>query len=336
VRRVGSRLCLFVAAAALVLGGLAWLAREALFHRPDAWFPAMFALITVGSALVGVLRGGLGSRGRFEAIAASLVAENAVRCVLVAGLLLLGVTSPVAHGLCLVAGQLVVVLWPSAFRFAKTSHSPPSSRPFHFITGAATGQLISQGVLTGGPVVLALRGGSAGEVTVLFAALALYRAPYMLALGAVPQLTVRVSQLSVAGDAAALRVLLGRLVAATAAAVLLAGVLGRWVGPTLLRLVFGGAVMTPADRSGLLAAGCTLAVANLLLMVFALARGRPTSVAQAWVLATVAAAAVLVALSADSPVATTVTGFLVAETVAFVALLVVSGRAVRAQVSAHV
>ena len=32
---------------------------------------------------MGVVRGGLGGRGRFEAVAWSLVAENGLRCVLV-------------------------------------------------------------------------------------------------------------------------------------------------------------------------------------------------------------------------------------------------------------
>ena len=32
--------------AALVLGVLAWLVRDDLFHRDDAWFPVMIALVT--------------------------------------------------------------------------------------------------------------------------------------------------------------------------------------------------------------------------------------------------------------------------------------------------
>ena len=53
-------------------------------------------------------------------------------------------------------------------------------------------QLIGQVVLTGRRSC-ALAGGAPGEVTTLFAALALFRAPYMLALGMVAQLTTRVT-----------------------------------------------------------------------------------------------------------------------------------------------
>jgi hypothetical protein len=340
VRGAAPRLSMAIIAAGLVLGALAWLARDALFHTSDAWFPGMFSLVTVGSALIGVVRGGLGARGRFDALAWSLVAENGLRCVLVGVLLLFDAAGAVRLGLCLVAGPLVVVLWPSALRYAapragRTPGTRETARPLLFLTGAAVAQLISQAVLTGGPVVLALSGGSAREVTVLFAALALFRAPYMLALGVVPQLNMRVTNMGLAGESAALRGLLQGLVVTTAVAVVLAGVLGAWAGPALLKLVFGNTVVAPADHSALIAVGCTLAVSNLLLMVFALARNRPASIARAWVLATVAAAVAFAAMSGQSRFATTVICFLVAETAAFVAFLVVAARAVRAPVPAR-
>ena len=53
-------------------------------------------------------------------------------------------------------------------------------------------------------VLLALTGGSATHVTALFAALALFRAPYMIALGVMPQLTSRLTarSLTVSGGTA--------------------------------------------------------------------------------------------------------------------------------------
>jgi O-antigen/teichoic acid export membrane protein len=329
VRRAAPRVLLVVCSAALVLGVLAWLARAQLFHREDPWFPVMIALITLGSALIGVVRGGLGGRGRFEAVAWSLVAENGLRCVLVAGLLLAGVTSAVAHGLCLVAGQAVVVLWPSAFRYARGVTSVPESTdsagPLTFLTGAAVSQVISQAVLTGGPVLLALSGGAPREVTAMFAALALFRAPYMIALGAVPQLTMRVTQRSLAGERAALRTLTRGLLVTTAVAVVLAGIVGAWAGPTVLRWVFGDTVDVPGTHAALLAAGCTLAVANLVLMVTAMAQDRAAGVARAWAVATATAAVGFVVLSrGEAPVATTVGCFLIAEVAALVTLSVVA------------
>ncbi len=117
---------------------------------------------------------------------------------------------------------------------------------------------------------------------------------------------------------------------------MLAGVLGAWVGPTLLRLVFGSSVVTPPAHSALLAAGCTLAVSNLLLMVFTLARDRPAWIARAWVLAIVPAALVLVIPQPAAAVETTITSFLVAEAIAFGALAVAARRSLHPSVSTDV
>jgi O-antigen/teichoic acid export membrane protein len=327
VRGAAARVSLLVLGAALLLGFLSWLVRDQLFHRDDAWFPLMVVLVTLGSAAVGVVRGGLGGRGRFEAVAWSLVAENGLRCLLVGVLLLLGVHDPVAHGLCLVAGSLVVVLWPDALRFGVAGAG--QSRPFAFLGGAATGQLISQTVLTGGPVLLALLGGSAREVTAMFAALALFRAPYMVALGTVPQLTLRVTRHTVAGEYAVLRSLLRGLGVVSVVAVALAGLLGALLGPDVLHLVFGDTVDVSSGQAAVLAVGCTVAVANLALMVSALAQDRPAGVAGAWGVAVLVGAVGVVALGSQSPAARSSAGFLVAEVAATLVLGLLAVRTLR-------
>ncbi len=50
----------------------------------------MVAATTFGSALIGGMRGGLSARGRFVAVAWSLVAENGVRCAAAGDLLAAG------------------------------------------------------------------------------------------------------------------------------------------------------------------------------------------------------------------------------------------------------
>lgn len=329
VRRSAKRVSVAVLACAVVAGGVSWVLRDALFHRDDAWFPVMVALLTIGSALIGVVRGGLSARGRFGAVAVSLLAENGLRCVLVGGLLLLGITDAVAHGLCLVAGQAVVVLWPSAFRYGTAIASAVATTgPFAFLAGAGAGQLVSQAVLTGGPVVLALSGGSAREVTSLFAALALFRAPYMLALGSVSQLTLRATERAVAGETAALRALLRTVVAAGAATCVVAVGLGWWLGPWLLQLVFGDRVDVSSGHAALLALGCAAAITNLVLMVLALAHDRPGQVARAWLAATLVGAVAFAALSGGTPLDATVGAFAVAEAAAVLGLLWVAARAI--------
>ena len=326
VRRSARRVTLVVLACAVVLGLLAWLAREPLFHRDDAAFPVMIGLVTVGSAVIGAVRGGLGGRERFGAVAVSLVAENGLRCLLVAVLLLGGVTDPVAYGLCLVAGSLVAVAWPSALRFSKdTAGGSKASPPLVFLSGAATSQLLGQVVLTGGPVLLALLGGSPAEVTSMFAALALFRAPYMVALGAVPQVTVRVARdeghgaMPLPGGPA---VLVGALVALVG----LAAAGGAWLGPAVLRLVFGETVDVTHTTAALVAAGCAVAVVNLVLTVVALGRDRPVAAARAWLVSVAAGGVAVAVLGATGAVDRTTLGFLAAELVALAGLALVALR----------
>jgi hypothetical protein len=326
VRSSGRRVAAVVVGAALAAGGLSWVAGERLFRREDAAFPVLVALVVVGSAAVGVLRGGLAGRGRMVAVAWSLVAENALRCVLVGVLLLADVHDPVAHGLCLVAGSLVA-LWPGAWRFEASDGGRAGS--LAFLGGAATAQLLAQGVLTGGAVVLALVGGSPAEVTAMFATLALFRAPYMVVLGTLPQVTHHVTGLVVAGDLRTLRSLALRLAVLGAATVAVGTVLGLVVGPLLVAAVFGATVEVGQGVAAVVAAGCALALVDVVLMVGALALDRPGRVAGAWGLAVVAGATVLL-LTAVGPVERVAYAFLVAEVVATVLLAGAASSVLRA------
>ena len=328
VRSSAGRVGAVVATASLAAGGLAWAFRERLFHRDDAWFPALVVLVVLGSAAVGVLRGGLAGRGRMAAVAWSLVAENALRCVLVALLLLAQVHDPVAHGLCLVAGSLIA-LWPPAWRFSGAGERGAGS--LSFLGGAATGQLLAQGVLTGGAVVLALLGGSPAEVTAMFATLALFRAPYMVVLGTLPQVTHHVTGLVVAGDLPALRSLARRLAVLGVVVVALGATIGGTAGPALVRAVFGDTVDIGHDDAALIAGGCALALVNVVLMVGALALDRSGRVAAAWGLAVVPGAAVLLSTTRLPPLEAVAFAFLASEAAATVLLAVVASSVLSAR-----
>ena len=74
--------------------GAAWALREPLFGRTDLAFPLLVGAVSLGAALVGYVRGVLGGRRRFAWIGASLVAENAVRCLAAGVAIGLGVEQP--------------------------------------------------------------------------------------------------------------------------------------------------------------------------------------------------------------------------------------------------
>ncbi len=87
-------------------------------------------------------------------------------------------------------------------------------------------------------------------------ALALFRAPYILALGMVAQLTTRVTALVVDGRFAVLSMMRRRLRVATAVVVVLAVAGGAWLGPGVLQLVFGEDVVVGSLPTAVVAAGC--------------------------------------------------------------------------------
>jgi O-antigen/teichoic acid export membrane protein len=319
-----------VATAAALTGFLAWLARGQLFHREDVWFPLLIAGVTVGSGFVGVVRGGLSARYRFGSVALALLAENALRCAAAAVLVVAAVRSPLAFGVCMVLGSAVGLLWPSAFRFSTSGSATtyPRSSAFGFLGAAAGGQLIGQAVLTGGPVLLALRGGTPASVTALFAGLALFRAPYTLAIGVLSQLTGRLTTLVVEGRRAELGRVRLLVLAGTVFTTAVAAAIGGLVGPWLLRAIFGQEVQLSSSVAALVAAGSAVALANLVQTVGLLAQSRSGAVTRAWLLGLVGGAGVLVLLTTDL-LAQTAWAFTVTEAVAFVAFAVEELRGAR-------
>ena len=303
---------------ALLAGAATWAIRDDLFHR-DGWsFPLLVVAVTVGSAFLGIVRGILTVRDRLAAVGLILVAENAVRCVLAVVLIASDVSAASYYGLALAAGQLVGFGWPSTLRLGRTGPADP--RWLRFVAGASGGQVISQAVLTGGPVALALLGGTPAQVTGLFVALALFRAPYTLALGVVSPATGILTRWVVAEDHVAIRRVLAGFVAATALGVGLAAAIGWFAGPALLQLVFGASIDVSAQVCLLTAVGSALSLGTLLLSLVAMAHDRSHTTLRSWLVAA-AAAAVTIAVGPGTPLTTVTFAFLVAQLVAFATLL---------------
>lgn len=317
-----------VLAVAAVAGGAAWLAREALFAG-DAWFVLLTVLVGIGAGGMGVVRGLLGARRRYAAVGAVLVAENLVRCVTAGVLVALDVDDPLAYGVALVLGYVACAAWPSAWRThpgTRPDGGPDAASTGTFLGGAAGAQVVGQAVLTGGPVLLALIGGSPTEVTVLFATLALYRAPYTVLLGQVVQVTGAITRLVVAGRVDRMTRIEHGVVALTVVGAAVGAAVGAWLGPWLVRLVFGEDVRVDQPVSVALAVGSVLALATLVQGVVLLAYGRPQHTLLVWLLALAPAALVLVA-SPGRPITTIAVAFVVAESVAWLLLVAATRRA---------
>lgn len=306
-------------AVAVLVTGLAWLARDRLFHVDGTWFAVLAGLVTLGAALAGYVRGVLTARRRFTAVGVALVSENLTRTVVAAVLLAAGVTSPVAFGACLIVGYVATACWPSTLRLHRTGEADGAGNPLAFVGGTGAAQLVGQAVLTGSPVVLAAAGGAPAAVTALFAGLALFRAPYTLLLGAVAPLTGRFTALTVAGRSHQLARLRTGLLGGAVLLALVAAGLAWLLGPWLVRLVFGGDVELSRATAVPAAVGSALAMANLVLTLLVIARGRVLHLLRSWLVSLLPGAALLVVVGAGSATATA-TAFAVVEGAALVLL----------------
>ena len=292
------------------------LARDDLFGRDTAIYPLTAGLITVGATLMGLLRGGLAGRSRFLATGLALASENLTR--LAFGLLVVGAGAGVdLYGAAIASGALVILAWPSAVRF--TGPATADTSPLAFLGNVAGGTVIAQSVLTGGPVMLSLIGGTPAEVTSLFVALALFRAPYIVALGVAARVTAAFTDLFVSHQWSALEEARRRMIAGGLAATVLAAGGAALIGPAVLRVVFGDEIdLTGVECAGL-AAGSVIALTTLGLTLLQMVGGTGELVLRAWVIG-LAAGGLAVAILPLDPLPRVVGAFLVAELAALVVM----------------
>lgn len=318
VRTGLSRLAALVVVLAAGTGLVAWAARDLLFGRDDVQFPLLIALMSVGALVMGVSRGLLTATARFGTLGATLLGEQVVRVLLTVVLAVAGVQDEALFGLVIVAGSFVVLLWPPLLRIPG-ARGAAGTLSFRALGSAASAQLLAQLVLTSAPIVLAVQGGAPARVTALFVTLAVFRAPFILAQSQVAPLTGRWTMLIAEGRTRDLkRVRLVLLAGAGPLALAAAGV-GVLVGDPVVRLIFGPGVEVGHAVSALVAAGSTIAVANLGATVLAIAHARPQVALRAWGAGCLLAGAVL-ALP-WSPELRTAAAFGVAEAVAFAVML---------------
>jgi len=304
----------------LLLGLVALVWRERLFGSTSLGWPLLVFAVSAGSAAAGYLRGVLAGRRRFAATAAAIGTENLLRLAATAVVVVTG-ASIGWFAACLAIGPLVALGWPTVFRLEAGSPRH-QHRLGEFLGGLAGGALLGQIALNAGPAVLAGIGGAAGDVTGVFATLALFRAPYLLALGLATLLTGRLTALVVAGDETRLTRFRRRFLAATLAGTALSAAAGATAGPAAVDVVFGSGVAPGATAVAALSAGSALAFAALIALLVLVARGATAAIVGAWGWAMAAGLTMLV-FSPAAPLPTVAAAFVVVNAVA-VALMVVA------------
>lgn len=317
VRAALPRLALVV----LVMAGLVLLLvavpRGVLFQSSSPLYPiALVALIT-GAAWTGLGRGLLIGRGRMAAAASAVAGENALRLLTAAVLAGIGAGAG-AYAVALVAGSFILAgVRPAADTQRRRA---PSLR---LLAGIAGGSLLAQATLTSGPLLLSVLRGRPEDITSLFAALAVFRAPHLLANVVSVQLTGTLTRWVVEDRSGLLRSIYAGVVAGTGLGASASGLVAAGIGEPVLRLIFGPSVSLPSEALGVLAAGSTLGLGALALMLLCIARGSSGYVTTAWLVA-IAAAGFAIVLP-GTPLQRVIRAFVVAEFVAFCCLAILEG-----------
>jgi hypothetical protein len=310
------RITAVVVGAAALLGIGAWIASDRLFGSSGVGWAVLVFLITIGSAFAGLQRGVLSGLGRYYATAANIAGENLLR--LTVGIAVAAmVDSVVWFAATLALGPLVAVFWPETFRLPVRSPSRPPV--FVFLSGLAGGLLLAQVILNAGPVVLQAIGGADAAVTALFLSLALFRAPYLLALGAATRLTAPLTELVVAGATEQIRRIVTVVAAATVGGAVVAVAGGYYLGPWIIDVVFAPTTPTTASVVAAIAAGSVLALGGLGLILILTAHGRTVAIQGSWA-AALGAGIVLLIIWPGSEITRVVAAFVGAEGVALTAM----------------
>jgi len=287
-------------------------------------YALQLALLTVGYAGMVAGKGILAGHRRFAGVGWILVGEGVVR-LLAAGFFVL-ILSP--SGGALAWAMVCAPLAASATRFwrvdaaAEEPGRPGEARAFlgAYVAGSAASQVL----LAGAPLAVAAVGGSAVLVSVAFVTWTLFRGPLTLIYslqGRLLAYLVRGADHPGNGNRRVSVVVAG----GGGALVAVGGLVGWWIGPEVVALLYGADFAPGPVTAGLVAGGVVAASAAQVAGQVLVAAGATGRLARAWLLGLgVAAAAVAAPVgAADVRVAA---GFAAGEVAA---LLVVAAETLR-------
>jgi O-antigen/teichoic acid export membrane protein len=330
VRRALPQLVVLTVAGSAVLTAVAFILRVRFFGSATPLWPLLVMLVTAGSAVTGYLRGVLSGRRRFVATGVAIAADTVVRLIACVVVVVIG-GSVAWFAAAIAVGPVILLLWPSALTL-RPDGGEPAVAVAGFLGGLAGGVLLSQLALNSGPAVLAAIGGAPAQVTALFATMALFRAPYLIAVGLASRGTAPLTRLVASGKEGRLSRLRTGIAVLGIAGALVGGLLGWWIGPAIVDLVFGSGVAPQTTVVAVVAAGSAVALAGLVAVLLLVARAATTAVMVSWTIAFLAATAVLL-LASDDDLTRVAFAFGAAEVISLALMLAADRRAAGAAVA---
>ena len=298
---------LAVCQVALVAAAAPWLGRAFGGHGVSV---AVFALLCLVSAGQFVVRGALIGMDRMGRYALVMLVDTLLRVVLAGAVALLVADPGSAAFVWTLVAAIGLAHAPQLYLLATRrtrvgrvpamgSHTVTVPEVRRAVTPLLLGSLCAQLLLNGPPVLIPALAQNELEVTragQFLAAFTLARVPLFLVVPLQTALLPMLSALLHSGDRAALRRVLGLLAVALVGLGVAALVLGYYVGPLLVGLIFGEEYVLGGRDVALLAVGVAAHIGLVLVTQVLVAAVRHRLVAWAWLSGVVVAAAVLFAV----------------------------------------
>jgi len=302
---------LVVGGAAVLLGGFTYLTNDALFAG-DPIFVVQAVAVTALYGVMQVGKGLLAGHRRFAEYGVLLAWEGIVRLGAAVAFIAYSASAP-ALGWAMVAAPFGVFL-VRPFRYDRETVSGVApTKASGFLSSYVLGSAASQVLLGAAPIGVGALGGSEALRSVVFTTFLLYRAPLTLIYnlqGRLLSLLVRMDEKT------SVRQGLLKLVGFGLALVGLAGIVGFFVGPAVVGLLFGPEFRPVATVAALAAAGVIAGSVTQLMGQALVANGSTGQLASAWV-GGLSAGLVTMFVAGGTPDFRVAVGFFVGELVAF-------------------
>ena len=295
------------------------------FLNGDSRFIVFTALTVSFHVLFAAGRGHLAGWRRFKAYGMASGAASLLRLGVAFAVTLV---RPSASGLALglIAGPLIILAWDP---FRRVEVDRPELDLEHaetlddrgLLTGLVLAAAASQVLLLAGPIVVGVLGGSAAQISVVFATFTLGRAPLTFGYNLLARVLPPFTEMAARGEKRELRAWARGMTWAAFALSLVAAVLGWLLGPWVIEVAFGSEFVPTRMVAGAVAFGVIFAGAGLFVGQILVARSRPVRLGIAWMSGLVAAGVTILLTSGADPVSRVTAGFVVGEVAALIALM---------------
>jgi O-antigen/teichoic acid export membrane protein len=303
----------------IVLGvGFVIVTRDRFFDGAAVYGVVMFINLA-GRSLLAIARGYLAGRRRFHAYGAAIAIEGVALVILS---LFVAAVSPttLAFAIAMSLGPLSVLLVrPFSGGYRGEPLQDASAQGIGFLGPLIIATGASQLVLSVGPIVVGFVGGTAAAISVFFITFTLFRGPVTSSYNIVARVLPDFTSLAARGEQHRLSAWAGKLGLIGVATMIVFGVSGWILGPTVVDFLYGGEFRPSPQLAALGAAGVGAALIALFLNQIYIARGETGRMALVWVSSLLVAGAVL-AVTTTEPVIRVGTAFLAGEATAMVLL----------------